>query len=348
MRKTGGICQMKQENQKNKAIKVKILVVPEATLSSVSGIYDVFNFYKDVVSNTAPFEVELIAPSHTLLNTASGLPLNAHAVIKDTDHADIVIIPSLLLPATRWQTGRYANTIAWLKKMYAQGTTVCSACTGMLLLAETGLLDNQEATLHWDYEHTCRENFPHVRLAMDKVLVTAGQDQRLVMSGTSSAWHDLVLYLIARFTGPASAIAIAKYFLLQWHNDGQSSYNTFQEVHDHGDAIVLQAQQWLSEHLDSNNPIEEVVKLSGMAERSFKRRFNKATGYAPIVYIQNLRVEAAKRQLESSDKSFDEISYTIGYEDPAFFRRLFKRTTGLTPGAYRKKFRVPLVYSTSK
>jgi len=334
---------MKQKNQKNKAINVKILVVPEATLSSVSGIYDVFHFYKDVVPNTAPFEVELIAPSHTLLNTASGLPLNAHSVIKDTGYADIVIIPSLLLPTTRWQTGRYPDTVAWLKKMYAQGATVCSACTGMLLLAETGLLDNQEATLHWDYERTCRKNFPRVRLAMDKVLVTAGQDQRLVMSGTSSAWHDLVLYLIARFTGPASAIAVAKYFLLQWHSDGQSSYNTFQEVRDHGDAAVLQAQQWLSEHLDSNNPIEEVVKLSGLAERSFKRRFNKATGYAPIVYIQNLRVEAAKRQLESSDKSFDEISFTIGYEDPAFFRRLFKRTTGLTPGAYRKKFRVPLV-----
>jgi transcriptional regulator GlxA family with amidase domain len=334
---------MKQHNSNKKAIKVKIVVIPEATLSGVSGIYDVFHFYKDVVPDTAPFEVELVAPSHTLLNTASGLPLNAHAVIRDVDQADIVIIPSLLLPTTRWQAGRYPDTVAWLNRMYDQGATLCSACSGLLLLAETGLLDNQEATLHWDYERTCRENFPNVRLAMDKVLLTAGQDQRLVMSGTSSAWHDLVLYLIARFTGPASAIAVAKYFLLQWHTDGQSSYSTFEEVKDHGDAIILQAQQWLSEHLDSDNPIEEVVKQSNLAERSFKRRFNKATGYAPIVYIQNLRVEAAKRQLESSDKSFDEISYTIGYEDPAFFRRLFKRTTGLTPGAYRKKFRVPLM-----
>jgi len=334
---------MKQNKSEKQAIIVKILVIPEATLSSISGIYDVFHFYRDVVPDTAPFEVELIAPSHTLLNTASGLPLNAHGIIKDTRQADIIIIPSLSLPSTRWQPGRYSDSVSWLKNMYEKGTTLCSACTGMLLLAETGLLDNQEATLHWDYEKTCRDNFPDIRLAMDKVLITAGHDERLVMSGTSSAWHDLVLYLIARFTGPASAIAVAKYFLLQWHNDGQSSYSTFNEVRDHGDAVVLQAQQWLNEHLDSTNPVEEVVALSGLAERSFKRRFNKATGYTPIVYVQNLRVEAAKRQLESSSKSFDEISYQIGYEDPAFFRRLFKRTTGLTPGSYRKKFRVPLV-----
>jgi len=334
---------MKQNIRRNKAIKVKILVVPEATLSAISGIYDVFNFYKQVVPETTPFEVELIAPSHTLLNTASGLPLNAHGVIRDINHADIVIIPSLLLPNARWQQGRYPDAIAWLREMHRGGATLCSACTGMLLLAETGLLARQEATLHWDYERTCRENFPDIRLALDKVLVTAGQDDRLVTSGTSSAWHDLVLYLIARFTGPASAIAVAKYFLLQWHTEGQSSYSTFKQVRDHGDAIVLQAQLWLSEHLDSNNPVEEVVKRSGLPVRSFKRRFGKATGYAPIVYIQHLRVEAAKQQLESSNKSFDEISFTIGYDDPAFFRRLFKRTTGLTPGAYRKKFRVPLV-----
>lgn len=334
---------MKRDYREKKAIKVTILVIPEAPLSSISGIYDVFNFHKNVVPDTAPFDVELIAPSHTLLNTASGLPLNAHGVLKDIEHTDIVIIPSLILSTTRWQPGRYPDVVAWLRKMYDQGATLCSACTGLLLLAETGLLDNQEATLHWDYERICRENFPDIHLAMDKVLVAAGDEQRIVTSGTSSAWHDLVLYLIARFTGPASAIAVAKYFLLQWHPDGQSSYSTFHEVRDHGDAAVLQAQRWLSEHLDMDNPIEALVKQSGLAERSFKRRFNKATGFTPIVYIQNLRVEAAKRQLESSDKSFEEISFNIGYEDPAFFRRLFKRTTGLTPGAYRKKFRAPFL-----
>lgn len=314
-------------------------------MSSVTGIYDVLSFFKDVVPEAIPFDVELVAPTHTLLSTASGLPLNTHHVIKDIEQTDIVIVPALLLNNARWQTDRYPEAVAWLNKMYARGATLCSACSGLLLLAETGLLNKEEATLHWHYERTCRENFPDIRLSMDKVLVTTGQDQRLVMSGTSSAWHDLVLYLIARFTGPASAIAIAKFFLLQWHTDGQASYSTFLEITDHGDGAVLQAQQWMAEHLDSDNPIEEVIAQSGLAERSFKRRFSKATGSTPITYMQNLRVEAAKCQLESSDKPFDEISYSIGYEDPAFFRRLFKRTTGMTPGVYRKKFRVPLIKS---
>jgi len=334
---------MKEQNQQNQLIKVSLLAVPEAPLSGISGIYDVFKFFKHVVPDARPFQVEIIAPTHTLLSTASGLPLNAHKTVSEVSDTDIVIVPSLVLNNGKWLAGRYPEAVAWLRRMYQQGATLCSACSGMLLLAETGLLNGQDSTIHWMYERTCRENFPDVRLHMDQVLVVSGKDQRLVMSGTSSAWHDLVLYLIARYTGPASAIAIAKFFLLQWHADGQAPYNTFQEVTEHGDAVVLQAQEWMAKNLDSDSPIEEVVRLTGLPERSFKRRFNKATGVAPIVYIQNLRVEAAKRQLESSDKSFDEISYTIGYEDPAFFRRLFKRTTGLTPGAYRKKFRVPLI-----
>jgi transcriptional regulator GlxA family with amidase domain len=163
------------------------------------------------------------------------------------------------------------------------------------------------------------------------------------MSGASASWHDLALYLVARYAGPSAAQTIAKFFLLQWHTDGQAPYIIFQEETDHGDAVILKAQQWMKENLDSDNPIEEVVRHSGLPERSFKRRFSKATGHSPIEYMQNLRVEAAKQQLESGDKAVDEISYSVGYEDAAFFRRLFKRTTGLTPGAYRKKFRVPLV-----
>lgn len=99
----------------------------------------------------------------------------------------------------------------------------------------------------------------------------------------------------------------------------------------------------MKQHLSADNPIESLVQHLGVAERSFKRRFKRATSLSPLAYMQQLRMEAAKRQLESTDTSVDDISYGIGYEEPAFFRRLFKRTTGMTPSAYRKKFRVPLV-----
>jgi transcriptional regulator GlxA family with amidase domain len=218
---------------------------------------------------------------------------------------------------------------------------LCSACSGVLLLAETGLLDGKEATIHWAYARTFRHNFPNVRLSLEKVLVTAGERQQFVMSGASASWHDLVLYLVARHVGPTAAQAIAKFMLLQWHVDGQAPYVVFEAPTDHGDAVVLDAQRWLSESFSIAAPVEQMVKRSSLAERSFKRRFSRATGYSPIVYVQHVRIEEAKRRLERTDEPIEEISWAIGYEDPAFFRRLFKRITRVTPGDYRRKFRLP-------
>jgi transcriptional regulator GlxA family with amidase domain len=129
--------------------------------------------------------------------------------------------------------------------------------------------------------------------------------------------------------------------LLQWHEDGQAPYIVFEPLMDHGDAAVLHAQRWISENYAVATPVEEMVKRSGLAERSFKRRFTQATGYSPIAYVQRLRVEEAKKRLERTEMPIDEIRWAVGYEDPAFFRRLFKRVTEITPGAYRRKFRIP-------
>ena len=135
---------------------------------------------------------------------------------------------------------------------------------------------------------------------------------------------------------------MARYFALQWHHDGLAPYIVFRGRTDHGDAVVGEAQEWLASHFSVASPVEEMVKRSGLAERTFKRRFSQATGFAPIDYVQRLRIEDAKRRLERTDAPADEISWKVGYEDPAFFRRLFKRLTGLTPGAYRKRFQVPV------
>jgi transcriptional regulator GlxA family with amidase domain len=151
----------------------------------------------------------------------------------------------------------------------------------------------------------------------------------------------MVLYLIARSAGATTAQAVARMLALQWHQDGLTPYMVFEGKSDHGDAEIRTAQQWLSKHFSLANPVEEMIKRSKLAERTFKRRFTAATGLAPIAYVQRLRIEDAKRRLERTDAPVDEISWRVGYEDAAFFRRLFKRTTGLSPGAYRKRFRIP-------
>jgi transcriptional regulator GlxA family with amidase domain len=326
---------------------VSLVAIPDAMFSTLSGLYDVRNSFSmlsthdDALPDASPFRVEIVAPTRLPVSTASGLPLDAQRAIGDIERTDIVIVPSMMVEHGEWRTGRYPEVVRWLSAMHARGATLCSACSGVLLLAETGLLDGKEATMHWAYAQTFRRNFPNVRLRLEKVLVTSGERAQFVMSGVSTSWHDLVLYLIARHAGPTAAQAIAKFFAMQWHLDGQAPYVVFEPPTDHGDAMVREAQGWLHDHLSVAAPVQDVVARSGIPDRTFKRRFTKATGHTPIAYVQHLRVEEAKRRLERTEAPIDEIGWRVGYEDPAFFRRLFKRVTGITPGAYRRKFRVP-------
>ncbi len=317
--------------------------------STLSGMYDVFNSFEfigsfdDAVPASAPFQVELVSTRPGRVCTASGLPVEVHRSLEEVTSTDIVIGPSLLVKDGEWVRGRHADVVKWLEAMHRKGALLCSACSGVLLLAETGLLDGQDATIHWAYAPTFRKNFSAVRLSLDKVLVASGERAQFVMAGASASWHDLVLYLVARLVGPTAAQAISKFMLLQWHQDGQTPYIAFRPKLDHGDSVVLRSQEWLAGHFSVVSPVEVAVKRSGLPERSFKRRFTQATGYSPIAYVQQLRVHEAKRRLERTEEAVDEISWKVGYEDPAFFRRLFKRVTGITPGAYRRKFQIPLV-----
>lgn len=328
-------------------LHVSIVTLPEAFTSYVTGLYDVLTSFELIstfdsrVSDPTPFDVTIVGESSSPDSASPGLAYPPDRHIDEVDHTDIVIVGALAVQHARWETGRYPELVDWLARMHARGATLCSACSGVLLLAETGLLDDAEATIHWAYADTFRDNFPAVRLRQEEVLVASGDRSQFVMSGASAAWHDLVMYLIARYVGPTATLAVSNFMMLDWHRDGQSPYIVFQEVIDHGDAAILTTQQWLAEHYSVANPVEEMTLQSGLQERTFKRRFKKATGHSPLAYVQHVRVEAAKRQLESTGQSVDEISWQVGYEDVSFFRRLFKRLVGLTPGAYRKKFVLP-------
>jgi transcriptional regulator GlxA family with amidase domain len=332
-----------------KNVRVCLLAIPEVMASTLMGLYDVLNSfnllgtYSDGLAGRARFSAEIVATTAGPLPSASGVPIEAKRSIKHIDSADVVIVPSVLVERGEWDQGRYPGIVKWLSEMHVAGAQLCSTCSGVLLLAETGLLDGKDATVHWMYAQTFRRNFPNVRLRQDRALVAAGKHKEFLMSGASTSWHDLILYLIAQHAGPTAAQAVAKLFAFQWHADGLSPYVVFEPVTDHGDAAIHKAQIWLASHFSVANPIEQAARISAIPERSFKRRFKTATGHAPIDYVQRLRVEEAKRRLERTRAPVDEISWKVGYEDPAFFRRLFKRITSITAGAYRRKFHIPEV-----
>ena len=314
---------------------MSLLALPDAAMSTLAGLYD-------VLRTAGPtFRVQIVGEAAGPLMLASGVPIEVQRPIDEVEACDIVIASSMWLREDGWRTGRYPALVRWLQRMHERGAMLCSACSGVFLLAETGLFDGMDATVHYDYARWFADAHPAVRVHPEQVLVVAGARDELVCSGASNTWHDLALYLIARHCGATEAQRVARAFALQWHQEGLTPFMTFEGRTDHGDAEVLAAQRWLQTHFSVANPVDEVTRRSRLAERTFKRRFIAATGLAPLEYVQRLRVEDAKRRLERTVEPVDDIAWRVGYEDPAFFRRLFRRTVGMAPGAYRKRFSIP-------
>ena len=328
----------------SRQLHVSIIAIPDAVISTIAGLYDVLNgmrLLKLPGAGEPPFHVEIIGETSAPVDLASGLPINVSRSFASVKATDIIIVPSILLDGETWEKGRYPKLVKWLAAMHKRGAVLCSACSGLFLLAESGLFDAAETTVHWAYAEPLRTAYPAVPIFPERVLVIAGERQQFVTSGASMSWHDLALYLVARYVGATAAQAMARSFALQWHHDGLAPYIVFDGPKNHGDAEIVTAQNWLAANFSVGSPVEEMIRQSGLAERTFKRRFTQATGFSPIDYVQRLRVEDAKRRLERTDAPVDEIGWQVGYEDPAFFRRLFKRTTGLSPGLYRRHFKIP-------
>lgn len=328
-------------------LHVSLVAIPEAVVSTLTGIFDVMNAFAVIPppghasSSTPPFRVEIVGLQPGPLELASRVPVTVQRSIATLDATDIVIVPSILLGPEGWQKGSHPELVEWFAAMHRRGALLCSACSGIFLLAETGLFDGVDATVHFGYAAPFAAAFPQVPIHPERVLVVSGRHEELISSGASMTWHDLVLYLIGRHAGATAAQAIARFFALQWHQDGLAPYMVFEGRNDHGDLAIQAAQDWIATHFSVANPLEEMIRCTGLTERTFKRRFTAATGLSPIAYVQRLRIEDAKRRLERTEAPVDEISWQVGYEEPAFFRRLFRRVTGLAPGNYRRRFRIP-------
>ena len=332
----------------NRPLRVSIVATPDAQVTPLSGLYEVLSAFELLAGlepdlPAKPFEVEIVAARREPARGASGLPIAPHRAVHEVVRTDIAIVPLMMFAGPDWQTGREPEVVDWLRRMHYRGALLCSTCTGVLLLAETGLLNGWEATIHWAFAPTFRRNFPDVGLRLEEVLITADSPERFVMTGGVTSWHDLALYLISRYVGISAAQSMARLMLLHWHPEGQAPYIGFLPARDHGDAVVSDLQRWIEANLSTVNPIDGMTRRSGLSMRSLERRFLKATGHSPIAYVQNLRIETAKRRLERTMEPIEEISYGIGYDNPAFFRRLFKRRTRMTPGQYRRRFLAPAV-----
>ncbi len=325
--------------------RISLLALPGTAGSTLYGLYDVFTAIGNVwpaltgePQSQPGFEVQIVAPNRAEFRAHAGVPVAPHAALSEVSRTDVIVVPDLNFDFRSDPRDLWPEAAAWITARYAHGTTVCTVCTGSVLVADTGLLDGWEATTHWAAASLFETYYPAVKLRPERVLVQSGPDQRLVTSGGAASWEDLSLFLISRFCGQEEAVKIAKIFLFGDRSEGQLPYATKTKPRYHDDAAIAACQTWLANHYAAASPVSRMVRHSGLAERTFKRRFRAATGYAPVEYVQTLRIEEAKQLLETTAKPTDEIGTLVGYEDPAFFRRLFKRQTGVTPARYRQKF----------
>jgi transcriptional regulator GlxA family with amidase domain len=179
-----------------------------------------------------------------------------------------------------------------------------------------------------------------VRVHADRALVVAGEGQRFIMAGGGTSWLDLALYVIARLVDLETAMQTARVNLIDWHAAGQQPFARLARTRQVEDAAIGKCQEWIAKHYEVDAPVASMVRLSGLPERTFKRRFRAATGMAPLEYVHALRLEAAKQALETSEASIEAAAHQVGYQDAAFFARLFRRAVQLTPAQYRRKFGV--------
>ncbi len=325
--------------------RIAILVLPETTASVLFGLHDLFlSAGQDwgLVTEGRPgrqlLEPLLVARAPGPLTVCHGVRVEPHTTLAACPETAVVCVPEVSVAPGEALAERFSHEIAWLRQRFDAGATLAASCSGAMLFAEAGLLDGHEATTHWAWCDVMQARFPQISVRPQRSLVVSGEGHRLIMAGGGTSWLDLALYVIARTSGVDAAMQVARVNLIEWHDIGQQPFARLARTRQVEDALIGRCQVWIAEHYQEPNPVRAMVRLSGLAERTFKRRFQQTTGMSPLAYVHTVRLEEAKQMLETSAAPIETIAREVGYEDPAFFSRLFRRSVSLTPAQYRKRF----------
>lgn len=328
-------------------VTVAAIALPDSLLGGLFGIVDFFNVANTLAdmsdSLQAPvFDCRLYSVDGESVAHSSGLNIDVQGDLAAVDEADLLYIPAInihRLGDLRERIAANRPLIEGLPDLYAGGTAIAASCTGAMLVAEAGLLDGRQATTTWWLKDIFQRRYPRVNLRIEDLVV---QDERLYTAGAASAYLNLALLLAAQFADPQLATLCSKTLLVDPNRDSQAPYAMLGSIAQHGDELVARVQFWMQTHLQQAVDLGELAAQFAVSERTLIRRFKQATGDTPTAYLQQVRVEAAKRMLESTELSTEAVTERVGYADLSSFRRLFKRITSLSPGEYRRRFAQPL------
>ncbi|MDL5591315.1 GlxA family transcriptional regulator [Bacillus subtilis] len=315
---------------------ITLLVTDYCSAASTFLALEVLRAANLLAEGEPPFEVVSVSLDGGEVTTLGGHRVAVQAALGSIERTDLVLVPGFIFTLREALPG-FDRYVPWLQARHAEGATVASMCTAAFLLAEAGLLEGRRATTHWAFAGLFRRRYPEVLL--DETLILC-EDSNVMTSGGASAAMDLLLHVVRRFASLELAQTCGRYLLIDSVRTGQSAYVMWSTPKGHGDAKVLQVQNWLEAHYTEPVLIDELAQRFGFGTRNFKRRFKEATGYSPLAYLQTLRLEQAKHLLETTRLSLERITFQVGYEDSNSFRRLFQQRIGMPPAAYRKTFQV--------
>jgi transcriptional regulator GlxA family with amidase domain len=321
-------------------LKIAVMAYDNCLLSGIAGPLDLFavanwEYRRLQPKAKEPFcRCEIVTVDGGPVTSFNRLPVAPKRALRDCEDADLILVPGMM--------GRPEKLLeqpelsAWVRQQHHRGAIIASACSGAFLLAEAGILQGRPATTHWQLAERFRQRYPQIDLQIDRLLID-GEDY--LCAGGTSAHLDLAIYLLEKFGSEPLASACARVMLIDRSRREQAPFVRFRAYKDHGDLSILPVQQWLDKNYQSKIVVKKLAELGELNERTFLRRFRKATGVAPLEYLQRLRIEKAKQLLAGSSQQLDLITRSVGYEDVSSFRRLFKQVVGISPTIYRQRFK---------
>jgi transcriptional regulator GlxA family with amidase domain len=316
------------------------IVVPNwdgNNLSSIVGAYKIFtraNAYWKQSGRNELFTIDLAGIS-SKVDFYNGLfTVTPNKQIPDISKTDLIIIPSL---NHNYEQAVKANgqLIGWIEQQYKNGAEIASICTGAFLLASSGLLDGRTCSTHWAAADTFRTLFPKVDLQADRLIT---DENGIYTNGGAYSFLNLVIYLVEKYFDRQTAIYCSKVFQIEMDRESQSAFTIFTGQKQHGDEMVKEAQAYIESNMQEKISVEHLSARFAVGRRNFDRRFIKATGNTPVEYLQRVKIESAKKALETSRKTVNEVMYEVGYSDVKAFREVFRKVTGVSPLEYRRRY----------
>ena len=319
------------------------ILVPEeqttiSTFACIAGAYEVFteaNGYWKRTGSQPVFDMQLVGVNKGRVKKGELFSFKVDNTISNIEKSHLIIIPSSQVRSYETATKSNKAMIDFIAEQYRKGAEVASMCAGAFMLASTGLLKGRTCSTHWAFSEKFHTVFPDVDLRTDKLIT---DENGIYTNGGAYSFLHLLLYLVEKYYDRETAVYCAKIFQIDIDRNLQAGFSIFTGHKSHNDDVILKAQNFMEKYYREKISIEDLSEKYNVGRRNFDRRFIRATSVTPLDYLQRIRIEVAKKELERTRKTVNEVMYEVGYNDTKAFREVFSRITGISPIEYKSKY----------